>query len=105
LKCTRTDSDGETRLHLEGALDAQTGSEARHIFDSVVAARPRRVFVDLAALTILDSTGVGLLVALCKRVRAEGGDVAVVGAVEQPLMVIRLLKLEPMFALQTASVS
>ncbi len=109
MKCTRTDTDGETSLRLEGALDAQTGSEVRPIFDAVVAARPRRVVVDLAALTILDSTGVGLLVALCKRVRANGGDVAVVGAVEQPLMVIRLLKLEALFApvtpLETPGVS
>ena len=100
MKCTRTDNDGESRLRLEGALDAQTVSDARPIFDAVVASHPRRVVVDLALLTMLDSSGVGLLVALCKRVRTDGGDVAVVGAVEQPLMVIRLLKLEEMFAFQ-----
>jgi anti-sigma B factor antagonist len=99
MHCTRTDKDGETHLRLQGALDAQTASEVRTIFDAVVAAKPRRVIVDLAALTLLDSSGVGLLVALCKRVRADGGDVGLVGAVEQPLMVIRLLKLEELFGL------
>lgn len=99
MKCTRTDSEAESQIRLEGALDAHTGSAVRPIFDDVVAARPRRVVVDITAVTMLDSSGVGMLIALFKRVRGDGGEAVVVGAGPQPLMVIRLLKLEAFFGL------
>ena len=35
MKCNRTDIDTETRLELEGALDALTAPEIRPIFDKV----------------------------------------------------------------------
>jgi anti-sigma B factor antagonist len=99
MKWTRTDSDGESRLFLEGAFDAQSAPEVRPFLDRVANERPRRVVVDLAAVSMLDSSGIGLLIAFCKKVRGEGGEVVVAGAVEQPLMVIRLLKLEALFGL------
>lgn len=98
--CTRTDTDKDAHLRLEGTIDAATTTGLRSTFDAVVADKPRLVTVDLAGVTMLDSSGVGLLVGLAKRVRAEGGELVVVGAVEQPLLVIRLLKLTPFFGME-----
>src|SRR5262245_26672304 len=99
MKCTRTDSGGESQLRLEGVLDVHTAPHVRPMLDELVESQPHRVVVDIAAVTMLDSSGVGLLMALCKRVRANGGDVSVVGANDQPLVVIRVLKLEAFFGL------
>jgi anti-sigma B factor antagonist len=85
------------RLSLEGTFDVQTLPSVRHVFDEVVAQRPRKVVVDLEAVELIDSSGIGALLSLCKRVRAEGGDVIVTGARDQPLMVIKVLKLEEFF--------
>lgn len=99
MNCIRIDSDGESQLRIEGALDALTVRDLRPILDEVVAGRPKRVTVDLGELTLIDSSGVGAIVSLFKRIKAEGGQVVVVRAQEQPLAVLRLLKLDRVFGL------
>ena len=46
----------------------------------------------LPRLKTIDSSGVGVLVSLYKRVRAQGGEVLVIG-LDQPLAIFKLLKL------------
>jgi anti-sigma B factor antagonist len=99
MNCTRTDHDTESRLEVSGALDALTAPDIRPIFDKVVADGRRRVTVDLSQLTMIDSSGVGAVVSLYKRVKADGGQVLVVGARDQPLAVLKLLKLDRVFGL------
>lgn len=99
MKCTRTDNDNETRLELEGALDALTAPEIRPVFDKVVTDSRRKVTVDIAKVTMIDSSGIGAIVSLFKRLKADGGQVLVVGARDQPLAVFKLLKLDRVFGL------
>lgn len=99
MNCIRTDNDTESRLELNGALDALTAPDIRPIFDKVVADGRRRVTVDLEKVTMIDSSGVGAIVSLFKRVKADGGQVLVVGAKDQPLAVLKLLKLDRVFGL------
>jgi anti-sigma B factor antagonist len=99
MKCLRIDLEGELRLKIEGALDALTAVDVRPIFDQVVAEKPARVTIDLESLTLIDSSGVGAIVSLFKRVKADGGQVVVVHAHEQPLAVLKLLKLDRIFGL------
>jgi anti-sigma B factor antagonist len=99
MRCTRTDVEADVHLAIDGALDALTARDVRPIFDQVVAEKPKRVTVDLEALTLIDSSGVGAIVSLFKRVKAEGGQVVVVKAHDQPLAVLKLLKLDRIFGL------
>jgi anti-sigma B factor antagonist len=96
---TRTDLNGESTLRIAGALDALTVRDIRPTIDALVADRPRRVTVDFSELTLIDSSGVGAIVSLFKRVKAEGGQVVVVHAHDQPLAVLKLLKLDRVFGL------
>jgi anti-sigma B factor antagonist len=86
-------------LRIEGALDALTVREVRTTIDAVVARQPRHVTVDFERVTLLDSTGVGAIVSLFKRITAQGGSVVVVRAHDQPLAVLKLLKLDVVFGL------
>jgi anti-sigma B factor antagonist len=99
MKLTRTDSMMECRLEIVGVLDVHSAPELRAEFDSVVSARPQHVVIDLAALTMLDSSGVGAIVSLFKRVKTAGGTFAVLGVKGQPLAVFRLLSLDRVFGL------
>lgn len=99
MNCIRTDNDNESRLELDGALDALTAPEIRPIFDKVVTDGRRRVTVDLAKVTMIDSSGIGAIVSLFKRIKSGGGQVLVVGAKDQPLAVLKLLKLDRVFGL------
>ena len=99
MNCIRTDNGTETRLHIDGALDAVTVPDIRPIFDRVVADGRRRVSIDIEKVKMIDSSGIGAIVSLFKRIKAEGGEVLVVGARDQPLAVLKLLKLDRVFGL------
>lgn len=90
---------GEVTVRIEGALDALTIRDIRPTIDALVAGRPRHVTVDFERVTLLDSTGVGAIVSLFKRITAQGGRVVLVRAHDQPLAVLRLLKLDAVFGL------
>lgn len=85
---------GVMRLAIAGELDVVTVSDLRGEIEGLLARQPRRVEVDLSSLRMLDSSGVGTLVSLYKRVRAHGGEVVIVGLRDQPLAIFRLLRLD-----------
>jgi anti-sigma B factor antagonist len=89
-----TSEDGMIRLAIRGELDAVSVSDLRPELDGLVNRRPRLVQVDLSRLRMVDSSGVGALVSLYKRVRAQGGAVRVIGLQDQPLAIFRLLRLD-----------
>jgi anti-sigma B factor antagonist len=99
MTCQRTDDGNQTTLRIEGLLDAVSTAELRPVIEQVITERRPRVVVDLSTLRLIDSSGVGAIVSLYKRVRAEGGDVSFVGVRGQPLAIFRLLKLDRVFSL------
>ena len=54
--------------------------DIRPIIDVVVADNPKRVTVDIEELTMIDSSGVGAIVLLFKRIKTTGGEVVIVHA-------------------------
>ena len=87
-------SSGVTQLAIEGELDAVSVSELRPDLEKLVKSKPTSVEVDLSSLRMVDSSGVGALVSLYKRVRAYGGQVVMIGLRDQPLAIFRLLRLD-----------
>ena len=51
-------------------------------------------------MRLVDSSGVGALVSLYKRVRATGGQVVFTNVTAQPLVIFKLLRLDVVFELQ-----
>ena len=90
----RIDMGAASTLELKGVLDALSTVELRPVIDRLVAERRRPVTIDLSLVRLIDSSGVGAIVSLYKRVRADGGDVWVVGLQGQPLAIFRLLRLD-----------
>jgi anti-sigma B factor antagonist len=99
MKCIRTDLDTGLQLAIDGSLDALTVRDLRPLLDQVVSEKPKNVTVDFNGLTLIDSSGVGAIVSLFKRVKAEGGKVVVANAKDQPLAVLKLLKLDRVLGL------
>jgi anti-sigma B factor antagonist len=90
---------GTTVLRVHGELDALSCPELRPVLDALVEERQPAVTVDLSELRLIDSSGVGAMVSLYKRVRANGGEVRFVGVTAQPLVIFKLLRLDRAFAL------
>lgn len=94
----RTDDGEETELKIEGTLDAVTAPELRTVVDQVVSEQRKHVTLELSGLRLIDSSGVGVIVSLFKRVRANGGQVNIVGLRDQPRAIFRLLRLDRVFS-------
>lgn len=101
----RSDNGEETVLKIDGTLDAVTAPELRPTLDALVAEGRKRITIELSSLRLIDSSGVGVLVSLFKRVRAGGGDVHLVGLRDQPLAIFKLLRLDRVFPGQPGSPS
>jgi anti-sigma B factor antagonist len=89
--------DGWTLLLLHGSLDALSASTLKAEVLAIEAERQLRVVVDLSQLALIDSTGVGVLISLFKRVRATDprhGHVHFAGLCGQPKEIFRLLRLD-----------
>jgi anti-sigma B factor antagonist len=89
-----TAGDGQERIWIQGALDALTVGTIAPVLEAVAAAHPQQVTVDFDKVSLLDSCGVSAIVSLWKRIKAHGGSVVIVRAHDQPLMILKLLKLE-----------
>ncbi len=99
MNCIRTDNGPESKLVIDGAVDALTAIELRPILDQLVREGRLHITVDIEKVTMIDSSGIGALVSLFKRTRAAGGKMQVVGARDQPLAVLKLLKLDHAFGM------
>ena len=86
-------------LTIRGNLDSLTVPDIRPVIEKLVQAGTTKVALDLEALEVIDSSGVGAIVSLFKRVRSMGGDVKIVGVRGQPREILRLLGLERAFDL------
>lgn len=99
MNYTRLDEGAKTVLQVRGELDALSAAELRPLLDQIVADARSDVQIDLSGLRLIDSSGVGALVSLYKRIRALGGCVHLIGVTGQPLVVFKLLRLDVVFEL------
>ena len=99
MNYSRTDHGNATVLRVQGELDALSAPELRPVLDGLVSDGRDDITVDLSELRLIDSSGVGALVGLYKRVRASGGAVRFAGVTAQPLVIFKLLRLDMVFGL------
>lgn len=94
LRAIRTDVPGGVVIRLEGLLDALSVGDTAPLFDALPRLPATEVRLDLSSLRMIDGRGVGAIVSLAKRLRSQGSQLRVVGARDQPLALLRLMRLE-----------
>jgi anti-anti-sigma factor len=79
---TRADPDrSTTTIELHGELDLNAADELRHtLVEAIMRNRPRHLTVDLGAVTFMDSTCIGTLVAAYQTACDVGVGFSVTGA-------------------------
>ena len=65
-------------ITLSGELDAYDAPELRRTFETLLETEPALVVLDLTGVTFLDSTVLGAIVGLLRRVREGGGELRTV---------------------------
>ncbi len=74
LQVRVTEDGGTCVAQLIGELDVSTSELLRSELQSVVENGCRSLTVDMAELALIDSTGLGVLVGILKRVLRQGGE-------------------------------
>ncbi len=92
--------DDATVLQIAGELDALTAPDLRPTVDEIAEEKPQKVILDLSALRLIDSSGVGAIVSLFKRIRAGGGQFQVIGVQGQPRSIFQVLRLDRVFHIE-----
>jgi anti-sigma B factor antagonist len=70
--------DGLHVLSIEGEIDLFTAKEVKRAAADAMARGATRLVLDLSRTRFLDSSGLGVLIGIAKRLRPVGGDVAIV---------------------------
>jgi anti-sigma B factor antagonist len=94
LGLTTTDVDGVPVVAASGEIDFATAPRLRDALLQPVMNGSPQIVADLSEVEFLDSTGLGVLVAVLKRARTLGGDLAVVVARERVRSVFELTGLD-----------
>ncbi len=79
---------------LSDDFDAQAVAEIRPALESICTNSPLDVIVDLSGVTFMDSSGIGALVFLYKRLRSKGRSLVLVGTTGQPEKLIGMLRID-----------
>ena len=87
-------------LRLSGELDVDGASQLREAALELVTEAPSNLVLDVRDLDFIDSTGVGVLVAILKRLRAGGFDLILRAPRERVHHVLDLTGLAKVFTVE-----
>ena len=93
---------GHVVLEIGGEIDVYTAPRLRERLVELVAAGQNQVVVDLSRVDFLDSTGLGVLVGVHRRLRAGGGSLGLVCAHERLLKIFRITGLDTVFDIHSS---
>ena len=103
IKRTITES-GELVVTLNGDFDALSVPEVRPELETIAATDPQQqVVLDLRQVSFIDSSGIGAIVFLYKRLKAEGRKLELSGVRGQPKQLLELLRIHQVIATSEAS--
>lgn len=98
LTVSTKDAGDAVVVALRGELDIYTVAEFRHAAEGLLEAG-RLVVLDLGEVTLLDSSGIGVLVSMLNRTRAGSGRMGIVCPVERLQRVFEITGLRDAFVL------
>jgi anti-sigma B factor antagonist len=93
------DDGGVTVVRVEGQLIVGNRQELKDLIGSALEAGERKFLIDFAGAGYIDSSGLGALVGLSRRVREAGGELRLSGLNEDLRSLFELTKLDTLFAI------
>ena len=93
------DGSGVTVVKVEGQLIVGNRQELKELVFAALDNGERRILIDFSQTGYIDSSGLGALVSISKRVREAGGELRLSGLNEDLRSLFELTKLDTLFAI------
>lgn len=104
MKVMSSYQEGKLTLFFRGELDHHEAAAAlKSISRTLDDYLPRDCVVDMSGLTFMDSSGIALILRVCKLMKETGGRAWVENARNQPLKVIDASGIDRMITVTTAA--
>jgi len=94
LSCRRYAANGSTIVAVAGEIDLHSAATFRNELIAAIADHSPQLVVDLTEVTFLDSSGVGVLVAVLRHAGARGGWVGLVAPTRGVRKVLEITQLD-----------
>ncbi|MDX2271963.1 MAG: STAS domain-containing protein [Cyanobacteriota bacterium] len=79
---------------VEGRFDAKAASEARQLLQQVIDFGYPNLLLDMAGVTFMDSSGLGVLISALRKCRSVGGNLALCNVPDNVALVLNLTSME-----------
>jgi anti-sigma B factor antagonist len=93
------DSSGVLVVQVDGQLIVGNRHELKDLIQAALEKGERRLLIDFSRTGYIDSSGLGALVSISKRVREAGGELRLSGLNEDLRSLFELTKLDTLFAI------
>jgi anti-sigma B factor antagonist len=90
---------GVVVIEVDGQLIVGNRQDLKQQVLDALAAGDRKFLIDFTKTGYIDSSGLGVLVSLSKKIRDEGGDLRLAGLNEDLRTLFELTKLDTLFAI------
>ncbi|MGF1725423.1 STAS domain-containing protein [Photobacterium nomapromontoriensis] len=92
---------GDLIVKIFGDLDALSVSEIRPDFELIAEDKQQQqIILDLEQVGFIDSSGIGAIVFLYKRLKADGRELELMGARGQPKHLLELLRIHQVISIR-----
>jgi len=95
----RKETGGVVVVAVDGQLIVGNRQELKQQILDALEAGDRRFLIDFTRTGYIDSSGLGVLVSLSKKIRDQGGDLRLAGLNEDLKTLFELTKLDTLFAI------
>ena len=82
---------------LQGDIDMHQAPEVHRALVQAVADKPRKLVINLQEVTYMDSSGIGTLVEIFRRMHSHGGQFVLCGLNDRVQSVFEITKLDKFF--------
>jgi anti-sigma B factor antagonist len=100
---TLKDAGGVLVVKVEGQLIVGNRQELKTVVQEALDNGERKFLIDFSQTGYIDSSGLGALVSISKRIREQGGDLRLSGLNEDLRSLFELTKLDTLFAIADTS--
>ena len=91
--------DGVTIVDVSGRMDAATSRDVESALQTLIEGGTRKIVFNGKELTYISSSGLRVILASLKRLRQDGGELALAALQPAPLEVIRMTGFDRIFTI------